>query len=158
MWLLPLLFVCVCSGLLAGLWEFPSLILEEKNSEIKQKRSLRDEVSRVLGTHLTENLLQYVGEVRFTFSTYLPSTFIHKSAVSRAILRSLQVVHIFSHIHQTYVVYSVCLKEAGAHTQTENTQWLTRSALLEAAVSTGLKKVCVFYTLLESESLLCNST
>ncbi|XP_028259596.1 adenine DNA glycosylase isoform X2 [Parambassis ranga] len=90
-------------GLLAGLWEFPSLLLEEENSEMKQKRSLRDEV-----------------------------------------------VHIFSHIHQTYVVYSVCLKEADTHTQTENTQWLTRSALLEAAVSTGLKKIVKLYDSVDS--------
>lgn len=62
-----------------------------------------------------------------------------------------QVVHIFSHIHQTYVVYSVCVKEADA--QAENTQWLSRGALQDAAVSTGLKKVCVFWV---CESLLCN--
>ena len=55
----------------------------------------------------------------------------------------LQVVHIFSHIHQTYVVYSVCVKDEHGtkETQSENLQWLTRPALLEAAVSTGLKKV-----------------
>uniref|UniRef100_A0A3Q4HAQ9 Adenine DNA glycosylase n=1 Tax=Neolamprologus brichardi TaxID=32507 RepID=A0A3Q4HAQ9_NEOBR len=101
-------------GLLAGLWEFPSLLLEVENSEKKQKGALCEEISRILGTHLTGNLFQYVGEV----------------------------VHIFSHIHQTYVVYSVCLKERDTHTLTGNTQWLTRSALQGAAVSTGLKKVC----------------
>ncbi|XP_022066136.2 adenine DNA glycosylase isoform X2 [Acanthochromis polyacanthus] len=98
-------------GLLAGLWEFPSLLLEEENSEMKHKRVLCGEVSRKLGTNVTESLLQYVGEV----------------------------VHIFSHIHQTYVVYSLRLKDGGS--QTENTQWLSRSALQEAAVSTGLKKI-----------------
>ncbi|XP_044056352.1 adenine DNA glycosylase [Siniperca chuatsi] len=100
-------------GLLAGLWEFPSLLLEEKSSEMKQKQVLCAEISRILGTHLTENLLQYVGEV----------------------------VHIFSHIHQTYVVHSACLKDGDTQTQTENAQWLTRSALQEAAVSTGVKKI-----------------
>jgi len=58
----------------------------------------------------------------------------------------LQVVHIFSHIHQTYVVYSVRLKERDTQMQTENTQWLTRPALQDAAVSTGQKKVCVVET------------
>lgn len=51
----------------------------------------------------------------------------------------LQVVHIFSHIHQTYVVHTLCLKDAVS--QSENMQWLTPSALQEAAVSTGVKKV-----------------
>lgn len=51
----------------------------------------------------------------------------------------LQVVHVFSHIHQTYVVYTSCVKDAGS--RSENVQWLTRSALQEAAVSTGVKKV-----------------
>ncbi|XP_039909047.1 adenine DNA glycosylase [Simochromis diagramma] len=109
-------------GLLAGLWEFPSLLLEVENSEKKQKGALCEEISRILGTHLTENLFQYVGEV----------------------------VHIFSHIHQTYVVYSVCLKERDTHTQTENTQWLTRSALQGAAVSTGLKKIVKLHDSVDS--------
>ncbi|XP_037625612.1 adenine DNA glycosylase [Sebastes umbrosus] len=100
-------------GLLAGLWEFPSLLQEEKSSEVKQKKALCAQISEILGTRLTESLFQYVGEV----------------------------VHIFSHIHQTYVVHSVCLKDADAQTQTENAQWLTRSALQEAAVSTGVKKI-----------------
>uniref|UniRef100_A0A8C9XVH0 Adenine DNA glycosylase n=1 Tax=Sander lucioperca TaxID=283035 RepID=A0A8C9XVH0_SANLU len=100
-------------GLLAGLWEFPNLLLEEKSSEMKRKKALCAQISGTLGTHLTESLFQYVGEV----------------------------VHIFSHIHQTYVVHSVCLKDTDAQTQTENAQWLTRSALQEAAVSTGVKKI-----------------
>ncbi|XP_041792127.1 adenine DNA glycosylase isoform X2 [Chelmon rostratus] len=100
-------------GLLAGLWEFPSLLQEEKSSDTKQRRALCAGISRVLGTHLTDSLLQYVGEV----------------------------VHIFSHIHQTYVVHSVRLRDSGTQTHTENAQWLTRSALQEAAVSTGVKKI-----------------
>ncbi|XP_054458782.1 adenine DNA glycosylase [Anoplopoma fimbria] len=100
-------------GLLAGLWEFPSLLQGEKSSDVKEKRALCTQISGLLGTHLAESLFQYVGEV----------------------------VHIFSHIHQTYVVHSVCLKDADTQTQTENAQWLTRSALQEAAVSTGVKKI-----------------
>lgn len=58
-------------------------------------------------------------------------------------MASVQVVHIFSHIHQTYVVYSARI---GAHAEAETEQrtcWLTDTALQEAAVSTGVKKVCV---------------
>ncbi|KAM6938789.1 adenine DNA glycosylase [Lycodopsis pacificus] len=100
-------------GLLAGLWEFPSLLQGEKSAGMKEKRALCAQISGLLGTHLTESLFRYVGEV----------------------------VHIFSHIHQTYVVHSVCLKDADTQTATENAQWLTGSALQEAAVSTAVKKI-----------------
>uniref|UniRef100_A0A671US09 Adenine DNA glycosylase n=1 Tax=Sparus aurata TaxID=8175 RepID=A0A671US09_SPAAU len=100
-------------GLLAGMWEFPSLLQEEKSSEMKQKKALCAEISKKLGTRLTDSLLQHVGEV----------------------------VHIFSHIHQTYVVHSVRLKDGDSQTQTENAQWLSKSALQGAAVSTGVKKI-----------------
>ncbi|KAM9831383.1 adenine DNA glycosylase [Neosynchiropus ocellatus] len=100
-------------GLLAGLWEFPNRLLEEQRSEEEQKEALCEEMSRIVGTPLTKELLQYVGEV----------------------------VHIFSHIHQTYVVYSLRLKDGEIQTERGNTQWLSRSALQGAAVSTGVKKI-----------------
>lgn len=103
-------------GLLAGLWQFPSL-LEVENSEAEHKRALCAEVCRIVGTGFSENLLEFVGEV----------------------------VHIFSHIHQTYVVYRVCLQQRGSESDCENTQWLSRSALQQAAVSTGLKKILKLY-------------
>ncbi|CAN9500512.1 unnamed protein product [Ophioblennius macclurei] len=104
-------------GLLAGLWEFPSIPLEEESSAKKQKRALCDEINRLLATHLTDSLLQYVGEV----------------------------LHIFSHISQTNVVYSISLTESEIQAQTENAQWLSKSALQEAAVSTGQKKIFKLY-------------
>lgn len=58
-----LFVVLSSSGLLAGLWEFPSVLLEEESSEMKQKRALCAEISGTLGTHLTESLFQSVGEV-----------------------------------------------------------------------------------------------
>uniref|UniRef100_A0A8C6MBD3 Adenine DNA glycosylase n=1 Tax=Nothobranchius furzeri TaxID=105023 RepID=A0A8C6MBD3_NOTFU len=113
-------------GLLAGLWEFPSLLLQEENSVEEQKKLLCNEISTTLRTCLSETLIRYVGEV----------------------------VHIFSHIHQTYVVYSLCLKEQDTQTHTGKTQWLDRSALQEAAVSTGLKKVCFIRCLNVCEFLI----
>ncbi|KAM3876170.1 adenine DNA glycosylase [Diretmus argenteus] len=110
-------------GLLAGMWEFPSLLLEGEKSEMKQKGVLCAEISRRLGVQLNKSLVQYVGEV----------------------------VHIFSHIHQTYVVYSACLKDCDAQRQIENTQWLTKPALQEAAVSTGVKKILKLYDSVESQ-------
>ncbi|XP_065812400.1 adenine DNA glycosylase [Labrus bergylta] len=100
-------------GLLAGLWEFPSLLLDDKSSEVKHKRALCAEISTLVGINLSESNFKCVGEV----------------------------VHIFSHIHQTYVVHSLSLKDRDTQTPTESTQWLTKSALQEAAVSTGVKKI-----------------
>ncbi|XP_029356237.1 adenine DNA glycosylase [Echeneis naucrates] len=111
-------------GLLAGLWEFPCLLLEEGSSETKQRRALCTVISRILGAPVTESLCQYVGEV----------------------------VHIFSHIHQTYVVHSVRLKNGDTQTQTKNAQWLSRSALQEAAVSTGVKKIVKLYDSVASQN------
>lgn len=54
-----------------------------------------------------------------------------------------QVVHIFSHIHQTYIVFSVRVSDWSDRKQEQKTCWLSKSALHEAAVSTGVKKVCV---------------
>lgn len=109
-------------GLLAGLWEFPSLLLDEGSSKMKQKGALCAEVERMLGVQLNKECLQYVGEV----------------------------VHIFSHIHQTYIVYSVILEDCdGGHSPSETTRWLTRLALQEAAVSTAVKKIMKLYDAME---------
>lgn len=55
-------FFC-CTGLLAGLWDFPCVALADKNGSIEEKRVLCAEINRILGTGLTPSLLQYVGEV-----------------------------------------------------------------------------------------------
>ncbi|KAF7656257.1 hypothetical protein LDENG_00044220 [Lucifuga dentata] len=111
-------------GLLAGMWEFPSVLWEGENTDMKQKGALCADISRILGIHLIKSSVQYVGEV----------------------------VHIFSHIHQTYMVYSVCLKDfSNTQAQTENTQWLNRCALQKAAVSTGVRKIVKLYDSVESQ-------
>lgn len=56
-----------------------------------------------------------------------------------------QVVHIFSHIHQTYIVFSVRVSDWSEGEQEQKTCWLTKSALKEAAVSTGVKKVVYIF-------------
>ncbi|CAB1324669.1 unnamed protein product [Coregonus sp. 'balchen'] len=110
--------------LLAGMWEFPSLLLEGENSEMKQRGALCAGVGRMLGVRLDKGLLQYVGEV----------------------------VHIFSHIHQTYVVYSLCLNGSGGGGKAQSTtRWLIRSSLQEAAVSTGVKKIMKLYDTMEDQ-------
>lgn len=52
------------------------------------------------------------------------------------------------------MVHSVRLKDGDTQTQSENAQWLNRSALQEAAVSTGVKKVVIMFTLCVCETLL----
>ncbi|XP_028857009.1 adenine DNA glycosylase isoform X2 [Denticeps clupeoides] len=104
-------------GLLAGLWEFPMVLLEEGGSEAQQKDILCSEVGKILGAQLDKELLQFVGEV----------------------------VHIFSHIHQTYVVYKMALSGSRGTEQKSTGRWLTKCALQEAAVSTGLKKIMKLY-------------
>ena len=54
---------CGPTGLLAGMWEFPSLLLEEENSEVKQQGALCAEVGRLLGVKVNRDRLSYVGEV-----------------------------------------------------------------------------------------------
>lgn len=144
--------MCTLTGLLAGLWEFLSLPQAEKNSDIKEKKALCAEINRILGSHLTDGLLQSVGEVSFevhhaSILHTLTSTLTLPGAASLpcdvSLIGLLQVVHIFSHIHQTYVVHSLRLKDAHTRAQSENAQWLSRSALQEAAVSTGVKKVFI---------------
>ena len=140
------------TGLLAGMWEFPSLLLDEENSKVKQKGALCAEVGRILGVEVNKDLLSYVGEVSAIQSPrlHIPSLTTELNLRFFFILLVScfrQVVHIFSHIHQTYIVYSVSVEDEHAteETQSEKLQWLTRPALLEAAVSTGLKKVCLHH-------------
>ncbi|MCI4380509.1 hypothetical protein PGIGA_G00240750 [Pangasianodon gigas] len=102
-------------GLLAGMWELPSMLLEEGVSEKKHRDLLKAEVQRIVGT-ATESF-QYVGEV----------------------------VHIFSHIHQTYVVYSASVCECVEGQREQKICWLSESALQEAAISTGVKKIMKLY-------------
>lgn len=67
----------ISTGLLAGLWEFPSLLLEEKNPEVKQRRALCAELSKLLGTNLTESFFQYVGEVSSMCMDHVLHTFFY---------------------------------------------------------------------------------
>ncbi|MBN3302373.1 MUTYH glycosylase, partial [Amia calva] len=111
-------------GLLAGMWEFPSMLLEEDSSEMEQRGALQAQVEKVLATPLSEKtVLHYIGEV----------------------------VHVFSHIHQTYVVYGCTVPGradsslAGEDEGALAARWLTNSAFQEAAVSTAMKKVTVLF-------------
>eukprot|EP00062_Callorhinchus_milii_P014527 gi/632963803/ref/XP_007898087.1/ PREDICTED: A/G-specific adenine DNA glycosylase isoform X2 [Callorhinchus milii] len=109
------------SGLLAGMWEFPCAFLETEVSEKEQKQILSDRLNSLLGRSTTPADLQHVGEV----------------------------VHIFSHIHQTYRVYihflseepdAAAVKKEATETPSSSSRWVTKDGLHQSAVSTAMKK------------------
>ncbi|NP_001072831.1 adenine DNA glycosylase [Xenopus tropicalis] len=107
------------SGLLAGLWEFPSILLDEKFTEQNRQHSLLGLLQDLSGHAVPLQKLQYKGEV----------------------------VHIFSHIHQTYVVYFLSLNTTeNCSVKTEETErpltrWVTKKEFLNSAVPTAMKKI-----------------
>uniref|UniRef100_UPI00398ECB1B adenine DNA glycosylase-like isoform X3 n=1 Tax=Pristiophorus japonicus TaxID=55135 RepID=UPI00398ECB1B len=106
-------------GLLAGMWEFPSILLEAELTEKKQKHLIFDRLTELMGSSVTEANLQRMGEV----------------------------VHIFSHIHQTYHVYGSSLVDATAdavkqeETEHPSFRWVPEAEFHQSAVSTAMKKV-----------------
>ncbi|XP_053394319.1 adenine DNA glycosylase-like isoform X2 [Mercenaria mercenaria] len=57
-----------------------------------------------------------------------------------------EVVHIFSHIHQTYLIKSVTVDQSSIKQQDQpKCKWVTRQQFMEAAVSTAMKKVFKAY-------------
>ncbi|XP_004936806.3 adenine DNA glycosylase isoform X1 [Gallus gallus] len=102
------------SGLLAGLWEFPSLPLAPGLQEEQQKEVLADHLRAWTRQPVQTQRLCFIGEV----------------------------VHIFSHIHQTYVVYSLCLDgDVALDAASSSSRWVTEEEFRASAVSTAMKKV-----------------
>nr|XP_022313294.1 adenine DNA glycosylase-like isoform X1 [Crassostrea virginica] len=107
-------------GLLAGLWEFPSLIVEEEEDE-NSDHSIHKVLQSSCG----------LGVPAAIQSTHVGS-----------------VEHIFSHIHQTYVVQAVEVSEEevdDSQVHTESCRWVTKEEFSSAAVSTAMKKVFKAY-------------
>ncbi|XP_040264114.1 adenine DNA glycosylase isoform X2 [Bufo bufo] len=101
-------------GLLAGMWEFPSMLLEKTAAVKEREDDLCSRLHEVTGREVSAQDLQYVGEV----------------------------VHIFSHINQTYLVYllrSVPVKEE--EEECSALRWVTRRQFMESAVPTAMKKI-----------------
>ncbi|NXO69813.1 MUTYH glycosylase, partial [Phainopepla nitens] len=102
------------SGLLAGLWEFPSLPLAQDLQEEKEREQLADHLQAWMGRPVAAKGLQFIGEV----------------------------IHIFSHIHQTYVVYSLHLDgDVTLDPALSPSRWVTEDEFHASAVSTAMKKV-----------------
>lgn len=107
------------SGLLAGMWEFPSVLLQTEVKEKKQKCIIFDRLTELMGNLVTDTHLQNIGEV----------------------------VHLFSHIHQTYLVYSNSFSDASGDTVMEEDReqpcfrWVSEAEFYQSAVPTSMKKV-----------------
>nr|XP_054494289.1 adenine DNA glycosylase [Agelaius phoeniceus] len=102
------------SGLLAGLWEFPSVPLAQDLQEEKEREELADHLQAWMGRPMAAKGLQFIGEV----------------------------IHIFSHIHQTYVVYSLHLDgDVTLDPALSPSRWVTEDEFHASAVSTAMKKV-----------------
>ncbi|NXI72870.1 MUTYH glycosylase, partial [Anseranas semipalmata] len=102
------------SGLLAGLWEFPSLPLAPGLQQEKQREALEDHLRAWTGQPVAAGSLRFIGEV----------------------------VHVFSHIHQTYVVYSLSLDgDVTLDLASSPYRWVTEEEFHASAVSTAMKKV-----------------
>ncbi|XP_054995367.1 adenine DNA glycosylase isoform X2 [Sorex araneus] len=105
------------SGLLAGLWEFPSVSAEPSGPQQHQRQALLQELQAWAGP-LPATRLQHLG----------------------------QVVHTFSHIKLTYQVYGLALDgQAPVTVASPGARWLTREEFHTAAVSTAMKKVFRVY-------------
>ncbi|CAH1243550.1 MUTYH [Branchiostoma lanceolatum] len=116
------------TGLLAGLWEFPSVQLD---SQSETRKSLID-------SYLKETIGLTFGDVE------------RRTHVG-------EVVHIFSHIHQTYMVETFdveCDGQDGGMGKQEAPpcRWVTRSELQGAALSTTMRKVFKAYEASKSRS------
>ncbi|XP_075688710.1 adenine DNA glycosylase isoform X2 [Rhinoderma darwinii] len=106
-------------GLLAGMWEFPSMLLETAPTVKERADILCSRLQEVIGSEVSVKDLQFVGEV----------------------------IHIFSHIHQTYQVYFLpASRPHSAPVEVEEAErpgfrWVTRRQFMESAVSTAMKKI-----------------
>ncbi|XP_048207136.1 adenine DNA glycosylase isoform X2 [Perognathus longimembris pacificus] len=104
------------SGLLAGLWEFPSVTLKPSEQHQRKAKALLQELQSWVGP-LPAASLQHLGEV----------------------------IHTFSHIKLTYLVYGLTLEGQTPKTIPPGARWLTREEFHTAAVSTAMKKVFHMY-------------
>ncbi|XP_066454077.1 adenine DNA glycosylase isoform X2 [Eleutherodactylus coqui] len=110
-------------GLLAGMWEFPSMLLEKACTMKEREDILCGRLQEVSGCEVSVKDLQFVGEV----------------------------IHIFSHINQTYLVYflhGIAMKEA----ERSALRWVTRRQFMESAIPTAMKKIL---QLCDGQRMLC---
>ncbi|KAI8097144.1 DNA glycosylase [Halteromyces radiatus] len=105
-------------GLLAGLWEFPSLELDNKQTTYEQRSTLS---STFLKNQYNLDLMDGTLDVK-------------KQDLGN-------VVHLFSHIRKVYHIEWISISSSILkQTSTEQTKWITMDELKTAPIPTGLKK------------------
>ncbi|XP_015928760.1 adenine DNA glycosylase [Parasteatoda tepidariorum] len=106
-------------GLLAGLWEFPSIVMPEVPSDSIDVNVFMKELG-IPNCLLSSK--QHVGEV----------------------------IHLFSHIHTTYIVdYVVVNEPIKPSTSERETKWISEEDIKTEAISTAMKKVFALFRKLE---------
>lgn len=107
-------------GLLAGLWECPLFLVQE------EKKKKNETEKETLSNHLFE---------RFDIQGYDSVKYLG------------EIVHVFSHVHHTYVTYHIQLpaKLELREKMTQCATWLTRDEVLQSAISTAVRKIFKLY-------------
>ena len=112
------------SGLLAGLWEFPNVVVETDTSEKALVSKVKEFIKEEFGITLPKN---------------------------QEVFNLGEIVHLFSHIHHTYVVHKIVLPGkpkvlSGESVNGRSTKWIQQSEVLDTAISTAMKKVYNLYS------------
>lgn len=154
-----LVFILFLQGLLAGLWEFPSVelneaLVAEKKPAKKRKPSKADVSSddseddyvpeKKSQSPTLKLLAKDNGERQAIMSKHLKAKF-GIDLDSCNILRRTElgsVVHLFSHIRKTYHMEYLEIDTDSIEDveDTDEVQWVSRDELAIAAIPTGLKK------------------
>jgi A/G-specific adenine glycosylase len=113
------------TGLLAGLWEFPSVMIEDP--KLKQKEMIEKINENTLKSEQVKKALKLDGEAKFAF-TYCG-----------------QVTHVFTHIKQLLHVFCVTVKEIDPTMVDDKTKWMSSADMNQAGVPTLVKKVLKQY-------------
>jgi len=103
-------------GLLANLWEFPMFPINSDMSQKKERQFLSQSISQRFPGCSCE-VYRFIGEV----------------------------VHVFSHIHHTYRIYSANCTQVKMDEAEVNLNWMTKDAFMKAAISTAVRKVWASY-------------
>ncbi|KAM4642844.1 adenine DNA glycosylase [Discoglossus pictus] len=123
------------TGLLAGMWEFPSMLLEKELTIKDRKLALCGHLQEVTGWAVPLKEVQFAGEV----------------------------VHIFSHIHQTYLVYFLTRSHSFSIKEEEIehsvSRWVTKQKFLDSAIPTAMKKILkLCESKISDDNKVCAST